>query len=256
MYLTHFPESSAKRSSSWLRKAFCLALLLALGTVAHAQISTSMFVLHPELLQPRVQPGTLAQDPPANSALHIEILEGDRGANIIKKKTAVAPVVEVRDRNRLPVAGALVTFSSPSEGPSVVFSNGSRSITVVADANGRATTVGLKPISKGKFQVSVSAAAGAETAVATISMTNYLTEAAAAAAGETAAAADAAAGATTAASGGGGGLSGGMIALIAGIAAAAAIGAVVGLTHHGSTSPSTTSTTIGVGSGGTVGAPH
>ena len=161
----------------------------------------------------------------------------------------------MRDRNNLPVAGVAVTFSSPSDGPSVIFMNGSRSITVIADANGRATTVGLKPVNTGRFQISVSATVEAQSAITTIAMTNYLTEAAAASAGATAAGAGATTG-TGAASGGG--LSGTMIAVIVGVAAAAAIGIGVGLSHHGSSSPSaaSTSATIGVGTGGTVGAPH
>jgi hypothetical protein len=193
------------------------------------------------------QPGTLEEQSGADAALHIQILEGDRGVNIIKRKTAVAPVVEVRDRNNLPVAGAVVTFTAPNDGPSVVFLNGSRSITVVAEANGRATTVGLKPVNEGSFRMSVSATADSQTATATIPMTNVLTAAAAAGVvgGGTVASASAV---------GSGGLSGGMIGLIVGVAAAAAIGLGVGLAHHsGSSTPATA--TIGVGTG-TVGAPH
>jgi hypothetical protein len=196
---------------------------------------------------PPVQPGTLAEQASAENGLHIQIIEGDRGINIIKRKTAVAPVVEVRDRNNLPVAGAVVTFTAPNDGPSIVFLNGSRSISVVAEANGRATTVGLKPVNEGSLKISVSATADSQTATATISMTNVMT----------AAAASGVAGGGTVASAGvasGGGLSAGMIGLIVGVAAAAAIGIGVGLTHHGSSSTSTTAT-IGVGTG-TVGAPH
>jgi len=199
------------------------------------------------MLFPSVQPGTLAEQAAPESGLHIQIIEGDRGINIIKRKTAVAPVVEVRDRNNLPVAGAVVTFTAPNDGPSIIFLNGSRSISVVAESDGRATTVGLKPVNEGNLQISVSATADSQTATATISMTNVMTAAAAAgvAGGGTIASANAASG---------GGLSAGMIGLIVGVAAAAAVGIGVGLTHHGSSSSSTTAT-IGVGTG-TVGAPH
>jgi hypothetical protein len=185
--------------------------------------------------------------------LHIEILSGDRGINIIKKKTAVKPVVEVRDRNNLPVAGALVTFSSPSNGPSLVFVNGSRSITVTTDAAGRATTVGMKPVETGNFQVNVSASFHSQTATATIAMTNVLTLAAASAAA-------AGVGGTVATGAGGAGLSTGVIVAIVAVAAGAAVGIGVGLSHHGSSSAAAstpTTVTIGLGSGGgTIGTPH
>ncbi len=44
-------------------------------------------------------------------SLKIVVLEGEGAVNIIQQKTAVRPLVEVRDRNNLPVAGASVTFS-------------------------------------------------------------------------------------------------------------------------------------------------
>jgi hypothetical protein len=236
--------SKSLRSSNGEKLLFLKAVLcLFLGgfqVVFGAQNTVFMLI-------PPMQPGTLAEQATAESGLHIQIIEGDRGINIIKRKTAVAPVVEVRDRNNLPVAGAVVTFTAPNDGPSIIFLNGSRSISVVAEANGRATTVGMKPVNEGKLQIGVSATADSQTATATISMTNVMTAAAAAgvAGGGTVASASAVSG---------GGLSAGMIGLIVGVAAAAAVGIGVGLTHHGSSSSSTTAT-IGVGTG-TVGAPH
>ena len=53
----------------------------------------------------------LVQAPTASSALKIVVIEGEAGVNIIQQKTAVKPVVEVRDRNNLPIPGVLVTFS-------------------------------------------------------------------------------------------------------------------------------------------------
>jgi hypothetical protein len=189
------------------------------------------------------QPGDPEQ--PGSNGLHIVVIDGEDGVNIIKKKTAVKPVVEVRDRNNLPVAGVVVIFTSPSDGPSVTFMNGQRSISVITDDAGRATTSGLKPLNQGKFQINVSANSQSQTASTVISMTNILK---AVAGGE---------GTTTAASSGGGGLSGATIGIIVGVAAAAAVGVAFGLSKHGSSSASTSTTaTIGVGAGGTVGAPH
>jgi len=49
--------------------------------------------------------------PAAPSALRIVVIAGEDAINIIQQKTAVAPLVEVRDRNNLPVPGAVVTFT-------------------------------------------------------------------------------------------------------------------------------------------------
>jgi hypothetical protein len=226
-----------------------------LGTIASGQTTALRLIPGAELLRPMLQPGTLAQEPPAQSSapklnpwdsgLHIEILKGDRGVNIIKKKTAVTPVVEVKDRNNLPVAGVLVLFSSPSDGPSVTFLNGERSFSAMTDANGQAAATGVKPLNTGSFQLHVSASYQSETATATIEMTNFLT------------AADASSGGSPGAASAGAGLSHTAILVIVGVAAAAAVGVGVGLSGHGSSSPSTSTTaTIGAGSGGTVGAPH
>jgi hypothetical protein len=232
------------RIPSYLARALTGVLLINLGpTIGSAQIPGLA------LVAARIEPGTLAQDGAEAPALHIVILKGDRGINIIKKKTAVAPVVEVRDRNNLPVAGAAVTFTSPSQGASAVFLNGSRSVTTITDASGRATALGLKPINPGGFQIGVSATFQSQIATATIPMTNAMTAAAAAA--------TAAGVGGTVAGGGAAGLSAGVVAAIIGAGAAAAAGVAVGLTHHGGASPAATTTaTIGVGSGGTFGSPH
>jgi hypothetical protein len=236
----------------WPRKAFGVVLLVASAALANAQTYVSKLLPNPELLQPVLQPGTLAQEPAPNGGLHIEIMTGDRGINIIKKKTAVKPVVEVRDRNNLPVAGALVTFTSPSDGPSLIFANGARSIEVTTDAAGRATTVGMKPVGPGHFQVNVSASFHSQTATASMSMTNVVNAAAATAA--------AAAGGTVATGAGAATIPTGVIVAIVAVAAGAAVGIGVGLSHHGSSSAAATTTptvTIGLGSGGgTVSAPH
>ncbi|MFL6546502.1 MAG: hypothetical protein ACJ8LM_15175, partial [Candidatus Udaeobacter sp.] len=82
--------------------ALALALLAAFVTVSKAQTSLAKLILRTESLKPVLQPGVLAQDSVTKQGLHIEILKGDRGVNILKTKTAVKPLVEVRDRNNLP----------------------------------------------------------------------------------------------------------------------------------------------------------
>jgi hypothetical protein len=218
-----------------------LALLAIFITPAKAQPSLSKLILRAE---PILQPGMLAQDSVTKERLHIEILKGDHGVNVLNTKTAVKPIVEVRDRNDLPVAGVAVTFTAPNDGPSVLFLNGSRSITLISDPTGQVVVEGMEPVNPGRFQIAVSASLQSETVVTAISLTNLLTEHATATGAKKS------------------GLSKGVIFALVGAGAAAAIGIGVGLGGHGSSSgggssSSTSSATIGLGSGGaTAGPPH
>jgi hypothetical protein len=201
---------------------------------------------------------------PDPSELKIVVLEGEDGVNIIKKKTAVKPVVEVRDKNNLPVTGAAVTFSLPQVGAGGAFANGSKLVTILTDSTGRAAVASMHPIGTGAFKITVTAALHGHVATAVIAQTNYLTLAAA----HAAAAAGASAGTTGGAGAGGagaggaaaGGLSGAAIGgIVAGVAAAAVVAAKVATGGKKSTTTSTPITptgTIGVGSGPVFGSPH
>ena len=184
---------------------------------------------------------------PDLTSLRIVVVAGEDGVNIVKKKTAVQPVVEVRDRNNTPVSGIIINFTTPNGSPSAVFSPGTRTLSLVTDSTGRATVSGMQPVGTGPFRINVKASSGgAVLATAVIAQTNFATVAAAAGAGA----------ATTGAAAGG--LSTGLIVgIVVGVAAAAAIGGVLA-THGGGGGGSTTPTaTIGVGAGaGTVGPPH
>ena len=114
-------------------------------------------------------------------ALKIVVIEGEDGVNIIQQKTAVAPIVEVRDRNDQPVAGAVVTFAIRSG--RATFS-GARTLTVTTNAAGRAAVTGLTPTGSGALQISATATFQGQTASAvTISQTNVMTAAQATSAG-------------------------------------------------------------------------
>src|SRR5262245_48449852 len=76
------------------------------------------------------------------AALKIVVLEGEGAVNVIQQKTAVAPVIEVRDRNDQPVAGAVVRFAIRDGKASF---NGARTLSITTDAAGRATAAGLTP---------------------------------------------------------------------------------------------------------------
>jgi hypothetical protein len=220
-------------------------LLASAISVAQAQTPFAKLILRTESLNPILQPGMLAQDAVPQQRLHIEILKGDGGVNVLGADTAVQPVIEVRDRNNQPVANVAVTFTAPSDGPSVTFLNGSRSITLMTDSAGEAILLGMKPVNPGRFQIAVSASVQSETVVTAISLTNEATAHATATRAKKQ------------------GLSKGVILAIVGGAAAAAIGIGVGMGGHssgsnGAASNSTTSSaSIGLGSGGvTAGPPH
>lgn len=140
------------------------------------------------------------------AGLRIVVITGEDAVNVIQQKTAVAPMVEVRDRNNQPVAGAVVRFTI--EGGRATF-GGARTLTITTDLAGRAAASGLTPTASGAVQISASATFQGQTAVAALAQTNVMT------------AAEAAAGAT--AGGGGGGLSFTTIALIGGAVAGGAV---------------------------------
>jgi hypothetical protein len=184
------------------------------------------------------------QSPAANetpSGLHITVLDGEDGVNILKTKMAVKPVVEVRDKNNLPVADAAVLFAAPDSGPRVAFGHGGNTFMTTTDMNGRAAVPTSKPVGQGRFKIKVKVDFHGQTLTASITQTNYLT-AAAAAAGGASVGAGAAAGAA--------GISGAVIGGIAAGVAAAAIGIAVAATRG-----SKSSTTTPAGTIGTAGAP-
>ena len=112
----------------------------------------------------------------ANS-FRIAVIEGEGSVNVIQQKTATNPIVEVRDRNNLPVPGATVTFTIG--GHSASFAGGAQTMTVATDAAGRAAALGLNPIGSGSFQIQVAASYQGQTAAATIAQSNMATAAAA-----------------------------------------------------------------------------
>jgi hypothetical protein len=162
----------------------------------------------------------LALDAQQASSLRILVLEGEGAVNIIQQKTAVRPLVEVRDRNNLPVAGATVTFSIGGGGSGAAFAGGVQTLTVTTNAAGQAAASGLNALSSGAFQIQVHAAYQGQIATAAISQTNFATAAAAAQAGAGAGGGGTATGATGGAAGGGGGLSATTIAVGGGALAA------------------------------------
>ncbi len=195
-----------------------------------------------------IAPAARAQGP----AFKIVVLEGEGGVNIVQQKTAVAPVVEVRDRNDQPVAGAVLTFGIRRG--SATFAKGAKTLTVTTDAAGRATASGLTPTGNGALQIQVSARIQGQVVSTTISQSNVATAAQAAQAGQGAAGgtgasgtgagagsgagagagAAGAAGAAAAAGAGGGAAAGGFpILAVAGVAAGAGTATAVAVSVSG-----------------------
>ena len=173
---------------------------------------------------------------PNATALKIVILEGEGVVNIWTssplalmrgQQIAVAPVIEVRDRNDLPVSGATVTFAIAG-GRNATFANGAPTMTVMTNATGRAVAAGLNPVGTGAVQIAVQAVFQGQVAAAMIQQTNV--------AQTTSAMRSASAGAVGKT---GGGLSRGVIAGIAGGAVAGGLGLAVAKGGGGTTSAAT-----------------
>jgi len=157
--------------------------------------------------------------------LGITVIDGADGINILKGKTTVRPLVEVRDAWNLPIAGALVTFELPNGRPSATFVNGNKVTSVMTDANGRAMADQMRPVGKGEFQIAIRAFYRGVSESHTIEQTNFKT------AGE--------AQKSVKLPAYGNALSGGGKALIAvGVAGAAAAGVALALAHKSSSSQS------------------
>ena len=168
--------------------------------------------------------------------LRIVVLEGEDSVNIIAQGTAVPALVEVRDRNDLPVSGASVLFLL-GEGGTATLNAGLQQVVLTTNALGQAA-VSVNPIATGAVQLTVNATFQGQTATAALVQTNFATvaEAAAAGVGTTGGAGGGGAGGSAAGGGtGGGGLGTGAMVGIAG--AAAGVGVAVAATGDDSSPP-------------------
>lgn len=156
----------------------------------------------------------------------IVVLAGEDSVNVIQQKTAVAPLIEVRDRNNNPVSGAAVTFAIQG-GKAAAFQGGATTITVATNAAGQAAAAGFTPLTAGAVNISVSAAVQGQVVTAAITQVNVMTaaEAAAAAGGAGGGAGSGAGGAAGGGAAGGGGLSATTIAIVGGAIAGGAVAA-------------------------------
>jgi hypothetical protein len=174
--------------------------------------------------------------------INLVVIEGEGQTLKIGEHASKPPLVRVEDENHKPIAGAVVTFTLPTEGATGDF-GGSKTLTVVTDNQGEATGKGLKVYTlPGKLPIYVNASYRGLTAKATI--TGYIT---------------APPGAKTSAGGGHG--NGKIIAIVVIVGAAAAAGGAYAATHSGggtSAPPGPPAPTpIGITPGtGTIGGAH
>jgi hypothetical protein len=107
------------------------------------------------------------------SGLRIMVVEGDGAINDIERGSSRDPVVEVRDEDDKPVAGARLTFSLPERGPGGSFFGAGNNLNVTTDAQGRATGAGFRPnVTVGRFLIHVTAVHGDRTATVNITQSN------------------------------------------------------------------------------------
>jgi hypothetical protein len=95
-----------------------------------------------------------AADQPQQYQLYV--VRGENAQNNIKKGRATKAVVEVRDRNNKPVAGAAVLFLLPDSGPGGSFVGGAQSATVSTDSAGQAAITYQPNSVPGNFDIKVS----------------------------------------------------------------------------------------------------
>lgn len=105
--------------------------------------------------------------------LKVVVTEGEGGINNIRQHTGQTPAVRVEDEQQHPLAGAVVVFALPTDGPGGTFANGAKTLTVNTDDKGIAAIHGFKPNSvAGEMLIHVNASYQGRTGRATITQFN------------------------------------------------------------------------------------
>ncbi|MCC6590373.1 MAG: hypothetical protein IT168_27015 [Bryobacterales bacterium] len=179
-------------------------------------------------------PAAAQEQPAAQPRFKINVIRGDGAQNRVTKGRATSQaVVEVRDENDRPVAGAIVTFTLPNTGPGGTFTSGGLTTTVTTNQAGQATATFTPNSVVGSYNIDVSAAVQGQTVTTSIVQTNLAMAAAA------------------------GGISGTTVGIIVAVVAAAAVGGAMaarGGGGGGNSSPAPAAVTPGlrIGIGGPV----
>jgi hypothetical protein len=113
-------------------------------------------------------------EPSHSAGLKIYVLQGEKAANFIPDHTGLTAVVEVRDVNELPVAGATVEFRLPETGPGGEFANGTHVLSATTNLAGQAEAPFTVRPEPGLFQIQVSAKLDTRSASVVMSQLNTL----------------------------------------------------------------------------------
>ena len=110
---------------------------------------------------------------PIVRSLKVSALAGNGEMNDLENKIMAPIVVEVRDRNDLPVEGADVVFRFPPEGPGAMFPDHKYSQQTKSNFQGQAAAVGWTANNQlGSFKVHVTATYGDQMGESSLTMTN------------------------------------------------------------------------------------
>ncbi len=146
---------------------------IILFTLAGAIVLPAQQAAAPAEAAKLVSQQTAAAAPQPQGTLKINVIEGEGVRNSIRNRSAVSPIVEVKDTADKPVAGAEVVFQLPLAGPGGVFNGWLRSQTVRTDENGKATVTGYTPNTEaGRYNIKVTATSGSQTGSAVIAQIN------------------------------------------------------------------------------------
>lgn len=118
------------------------------------------------------QPAAKGSQSQLTPSLKIIALQGEDATNVITRRIAIQPVVEVRDEAEKPVAGADVVFVLPQMGPGGFFERGGVEYRTKTDARGQAAAQFTPNDQEGRFHIRVTATSGARTGSAVIRQRN------------------------------------------------------------------------------------
>ncbi len=109
------------------------------------------------------------------SPLVVTVIDGEGAFNDIRRGEARTPVVQVRDADGRPVAGAKVVFQLPDMGASATFPDGSKMLIATTDDQGKASAPGLRPNKvEGAFAITVLASKDGQSGRAVVRQSNTL----------------------------------------------------------------------------------
>ena len=111
----------------------------------------------------------------APQELSIVVTAGQGAIHNVVRQVVVEPVVEIRDEQGRPVAGATVTFACPATGASASFVDGTHTLSVTTNQAGQARALGMQPNTvEGSYTIYVTATQEGLRATAEIYQTNAI----------------------------------------------------------------------------------